>query len=114
MTDLERLRQKSKDYTNFPLVDAFIGHGAHVKEGSPAQNVERFKAPVLLFHGTLDQNVGVGESQLMEGKLRGAGKTVTYVEFKGLDHQLASPAARVRMLHDSDVFLRRAFGLPAD
>ena len=85
-----------------------------MKEGSPAQNVDRFKAPVLLFHGTLDQNVGVGESRLMESKLRGAGKQVTYVEFKGLDHQLQSPAARTQLLSQADAFLRKAFGLPAD
>ena len=114
VTDLERLRQEASDYTNFPVVDAFIGRGPHIREGSPAQNVERFKAPVLLFHGTLDQNVGVGESQLMESRLRGAGKQVTYVEFKGLSHQLQSPAARSRMLHDADVFLRKAFGMSAD
>jgi dipeptidyl aminopeptidase/acylaminoacyl peptidase len=114
VTDFDRLRQESADYTNFPQVDAFIGRGPHLHEGSPAQNAERFKAPVLLFHGTLDQNVGVGESRLMESRLRGAGKQVTYVEFKGLDHQLASPAARTQMLHDADAFLRKAFGLPAD
>ena len=85
-----------------------------MKEGSPTQNVDRFKAPVLLFHGTLDQNVGVGESRLMESKLRGAGKQVTYVEFKGLDHQLQSPAARTQLLSQADAFLRKAFGLPAD
>lgn len=114
VTDLERLRQEALNYTNFPQVDAFIGQGPHIREGSPAQNVGRFKAPVLLFHGTLDQNVGVGESQLMESRLRGAGKQVTYVEFKGLDHQLQSPAVRSRMLHDVDVFLRKSFGMPAE
>lgn len=114
VTDLERLRQESADYSNFPQVDAFIGSGPHIREGSPAQNVERFKAPVLLFHGNLDQNVGVGESRLMEGRLRGAGKQVTFIEFKGLDHQLQSPAARMQLLRDSDAFLRKAFGLPTD
>ena len=114
VTDLDRLRQESMDYVNFPQVDAFIGRGPHIRDGSPAQNAERFKAPVLLFHGTLDQNVGVGESRLMESKLRGAGKQVTFIEFKGLDHQLQSPAARTQLLRDSDAFLRKAFGLPAD
>ena len=114
VTDLDRLRQESMDYVNFPQVDAFIGRGPHIHDGSPAQNAERFKAPVLLFHGTLDQNVGVGESRLMESKLRGAGKQVTFIEFKGLDHQLQSPAARTQLLRDSDAFLRKAFGLPAD
>jgi dipeptidyl aminopeptidase/acylaminoacyl peptidase len=94
VTDLDRLRQESVGFTNFRLVDQFIGNGPHVKEGSPAQNVAAIKAPVLLFHGTLDQNVGVGESRLMDDRLRGAGKRVTYVEFPGLDHQLADAPAR--------------------
>ncbi|MFM5917792.1 MAG: alpha/beta hydrolase family protein [Novosphingobium sp.] len=114
VTDLEHLRQEATQYVNFPQVDAFIGKGAHVKEGSPAQNADRFKAPVLMFHGTMDQNVDVGSSRLMEGKLKGAGKQVTYVEFKGLDHQLRSPAARAQLLSEADAFLRKAFGLPSD
>ncbi len=114
VTDLEHIRQEAAQYTNYPQVDAFIGRGPHVKEGSPAQNAERFKAPVLLFHGTLDQNVDVGSSRLMDDKLRGAGKQVTLVEFKGLDHQLLSPTARTQLLRQADAFLRKAFGLPAD
>lgn len=114
VTDLEHLRQEAAQYTNYPQVDAFIGRGPHVKEGSPAQNAERFKAPVLLFHGTMDQNVDVGSSRLMDDKLRGAGKQVTFVEFKGLDHQLRSPTARTQLLSQADAFLRQAFGLPAD
>lgn len=111
VTDLERLRQESSGFTNFKLVDQFIGTGPHVMEGSPAQNVDKINAPVLLFHGTLDQNVGVGESRLMEERLRKAGKSVTYVEFNGLDHQLRDAGARTRLLSESDAFLRGAFGL---
>jgi dipeptidyl aminopeptidase/acylaminoacyl peptidase len=111
VTDLESLRLEFEPYSNYLLVDAFIGRGPHVKEGSPAQNAVRFKAPVLLFHGTMDQNVAVGESRLMEDRLRGAGKAVTYVEFPGLTHPLSSSKARQRMLGESDAFLRRAFGM---
>lgn len=114
VTDLERLRQDSADYSNFSLVNAFIGNGPHVREGSPAQNTERFKAPVMLFHGDFDMNVAVGQSRLMNDRLKGAGKTVTYVEFPGLAHSLLSPAARTRLLGESDAFLRKAFGLPAE
>lgn len=111
VTDLERLRQEAQPYSNFPQVDAFIGNGPHIREGSPAQNAGRIKAPVLLFHGTMDQNVGVGESRLMADKLRGAGKAVTYVEFPGLSHQLTNASARTRLLSESDQFLRKAFGM---
>jgi dipeptidyl aminopeptidase/acylaminoacyl peptidase len=111
VTDLERLRQESAGYTNFPQVDQYIGNGPHVREGSPAQNVDRIKAPVLLFHGTRDQNVGVAESRLMADRLRDAGKQVTYVEFDDLAHSLSNAAARTRLLNESDAFLRRSMGI---
>lgn len=111
VTDLETLRNEARDYANFPLVDRFIGTGPHVREGSPARNAGTIKAPVLLFHGDRDQNVGVGESRLMAGRLRDAGRPVDYVEFKGLDHQLDDSNARTEMLDTSDAFLRKALGL---
>ncbi len=108
VTDLETLRGEHRNFTNFELVDGFIGHGAHIRDGSPAQNVDRIAAPVLLFHGDLDQNVGIGESRLMASKLRGAGKPVTFVEYKGLTHQLDDSDVRTDMLGKSDAFLRTA------
>lgn len=114
VTDLERLRQDAVQFADYTLESKFIGTGPHIREGSPAQNVDGFKAPVLIFHGSYDQNVAVGQSRLMVDKLKGKGKSVTYVEFPELNHQLPSPAARKRLLTDSDQFLRRAFGLPAD
>ncbi|MCC2977482.1 S9 family peptidase [Sphingomonas sp. PL-96] len=106
VTDLDRLREESRQFTNFLLVDQFIGHGAHVREGSPAQNAARIQAPVLLFHGDLDRNVGVAESRLMADRLRDAGGKVDFVEFKGLDHYLDDSDARTRMLAQTDAFLR--------
>ena len=111
VTDLERLREESRDTTSFRLVDRFIGQGPHVREGSPAQNVSAIKAPVLLFHGDRDDNVGVDQSKLMADRLKDAGKPVEYVEFKGLDHQLDDAAARTRLLSTTDAFLRRNLGL---
>ncbi|EGI53846.1 hypothetical protein SUS17_3299 [Sphingomonas sp. S17] len=99
------------DFVDYRLVDAFIGHGEHVRSGSPAQNADRIKAPVLLFHGDLDQNVAVGESQLMESKLRTAGKQVRFVEYKGLTHQLDDSDVRTDMLGKSDAFLRATLGM---
>lgn len=113
VTDLETLRSEAYGFTNYNLVSAFIGSGPHVKEGSPAQNAQKIKAPVLMFHGDRDLNVGIGESRMMASKLRGAGKQVELVEFKGLDHQLDDDTARTRMLDKSDGFLRAALGLAA-
>jgi acetyl esterase/lipase len=105
VTDLDRLRDDARAYTSFALVDAFIGHGPHVRAGSPAQHAEKFAAPVMLFHGTLDQNVAVGQSRLMEKRLESAGKPVEYIEFDGLDHSLSDSKARADMLRQIDTFL---------
>lgn len=111
VTDLEMLRNESRDYTNHLLVEKMIGHGPYVDEGSPAQHADRFKAPVLMFHGDIDENVDVQESRVMEKRLKDAGKPVTYVEFHDLDHYLEDSQARTQMLSESDAFLRKTLGI---
>lgn len=111
VTDLDTLRHEHDSYMDFTLVDAFIGKGPHVRQGSPAQNAAKITAPVLMFHGDLDQNVGIGESRLMASRLRSAGKTAELVEFKGLTHQLDDTEARTTLLDRSDMFLREKMGI---
>jgi dipeptidyl aminopeptidase/acylaminoacyl peptidase len=111
VTDLDVFKSEFRDRGNFRIMENFVGIGPHIDEGSPARHADRFKAPVMIFHGDLDMNVGVGEGRLMNNRLKSAGKTVTYVEFKDLDHQLYDGAARTKMLADSDHFLRRTLGI---
>ncbi|MFW2851518.1 alpha/beta hydrolase family protein [Sphingomonas sp. TX0543] len=111
VTDLDSLREESRRFVNFVLVDRFIGNGPHIREGSPARNAAAIKAPVLMFHGDRDANVGIAESRLMATRLRDAGKKVELVEFKGLDHQLDDSSARAEMLDKADKFLRASLGL---
>jgi len=111
VTDLETLRTESEDFSNHAIIDAFIGHGAHVREGSPAQNAGRIAAPVLMFHGDRDQNVGIGESRMMASRLKGAGKKAELVEFHDLDHYLDDSEVRAGMLDKMDAFLRSAMGM---
>jgi len=111
VTDLDMLRGESRNFVDHDIEDRFIGHGPHVEEGSPARHAQSFKAPVLLFHGDRDRNVGVGESRTMNDRLKAAGKSVEYVEFPGLDHQLRDATARARLLAQSDAFLRKSLGL---
>lgn len=106
VTDLETLRTESLNFSNYKIVDAFIGHGPHVRQGSPAQNVDRITAPVLMFHGDRDQNVGIGESRMMASRLKSAGKQVELVEFHDLDHSLEDSGVRAGMLDKMDAFLR--------
>jgi dipeptidyl aminopeptidase/acylaminoacyl peptidase len=111
VTDLEMLRTEAKDFTNYELVDAFIGHGPHILQGSPARNAARIKAPILIFHGDHDRNVGISESRLMADKVKDAGGKVELIEFKGLDHQLDDDTARTTMLNKADTFLRKSLGM---
>ena len=105
VTDLATMKGDARRYTNFTLVSNFIGSGPHVAEGSPAQHADRFRAPVLLFHGTNDLNVDVGHARLMEGKLRSQGKSVKYIEYDNIAHSLANGSMRANMLYETDKFL---------
>lgn len=113
VVDLGMLKDESQRFTNHAVMTRYIGSGPHIREGSPLQNVEAIKAPVLLFHGDHDLNVSVDQSRAMEKRLRNAGKKVGYVEFKNLDHQLDDSTVRTQMLAKSDAFLSASLGLGA-
>ncbi|WP_375392614.1 alpha/beta fold hydrolase [uncultured Sphingomonas sp.] len=111
VTDLALLKTEARNYSNAPEVDAFVGAGPHLHEGSPAQNAGAIRAPVLLFHGNLDQNVAISQSRLMQSRLKAAGATSQLIEFKGLDHQLEDSQVRAAMLSKADAFLRASMGM---
>ncbi len=110
VTDLELVVEEARPYTNFQVVRRFIGDGPHVEEGSPANFADRFQAPVLLFHGTQDMNVGHFQSRRMESRLEDAGATVRYVEYEGFDHYLDHGQVRGNMLLAIDEFLTEHLG----
>lgn len=110
VTDLDLIKEESRGWTNFALVRDLVGSGPHVQQGSPARNAAAIKAPVLMFHGTLDRNVGIRASRLMKDRLQDAGKKAELVEYPKLDHYLEDSAARIDMLRRSDAFLRATLG----
>jgi dipeptidyl aminopeptidase/acylaminoacyl peptidase len=110
VTDLAMLKSESLGWTDNELIGDFIGSGPHIREGSPAQNADRIRVPVLLVHGTTDANVDYHQSTVMEARLKAAGGKVQLITFAGLDHQLEDSAARTRLLAESDAFLRAAMG----
>jgi dipeptidyl aminopeptidase/acylaminoacyl peptidase len=111
VTDLASLVEDSAGFTNYRVVKKFIGTGPHLREGSPAQNAARIKAPVLLFHGDVDLNVPIAQARKMQDSLKGAGAQSELVVYPGLDHQLDNTFARTDMLRRSDAFLRKALGI---
>ncbi len=110
VTDLEFLRTDARAYTNFRFRDQQLGRGPHIAAGSPRRHAANFRAPVALFHGTLDANVDVRHSQGMADALRDENMPVTYVEFEDLQHNLGDSKARVEMLSAIDEFLEAALG----
>ncbi|CAN5361608.1 S9 family peptidase [soil metagenome] len=110
VTDLERMASARRSWDNYLLVSDYVGTGKHIEEGSPARHAGQFKAPVLLFHGTLDRNVLVDQSRLMDSRLKDAGKRSSYVEYKGYDHYLDDSAVRAELLRKSDEFLKSSMG----
>lgn len=95
----------SLKYTSGAITRDFIGSGPHVREGSPAQNAGRIAAPVLMFHGTLDQNVEIEQARLMQRALTSAGKKAELVEYPGLAHGLSDSSTRTAMLGRISAFL---------
>jgi dipeptidyl aminopeptidase/acylaminoacyl peptidase len=109
VTDLEMLKDEFRGWTNHALTSKFIGQGAHVREGSPAENASLITAPVMLFHGTHDRNVDVKQSQRMASRLKAAGKRVDLVTYADLDHSLPDSRVRADLLRRSDQFLKASF-----
>ncbi|CAN1505581.1 DAP2 Dipeptidyl aminopeptidases/acylaminoacyl-peptidases [Sphingomonadaceae bacterium] len=111
VTDLGKLKDENLGYSNYRVVRDFIGSGPHISEGSPARNANKFKAPVVLFHGDLDLNVAVFQSRYMAEQLKAEGKPVELTIYPKLDHGLHDSAARADMLTKSAAFLSAALGL---
>jgi dipeptidyl aminopeptidase/acylaminoacyl peptidase len=111
VTDLQALKEEHRYWSDFYLVSDYVGDGSHVREGSPAQNAKRIKAPVLMFHGALDSNVAIEQSKRMAANLQSAGVQSELVTWDNLDHQLDDSAVRTEMLRKSEAFLRRTLGL---
>jgi dipeptidyl aminopeptidase/acylaminoacyl peptidase len=107
VTDFALMKTKAMQYTDAFLTADFIGSGPHVKEGSPAQNVASFKAPVIMFQGDNDLNVDIAQSKYMDKELKRAGKSSELIVYKDLEHSLRDGTVRADMLRKSDAFLRK-------
>jgi dipeptidyl aminopeptidase/acylaminoacyl peptidase len=106
VTDLPALKEERRHWDDYEFVSTYIGSGAHIHEGSPAEHADKIKVPVLLFHGGIDRNVSIEESKVMCARLKAAGGSCELVTWDELDHQLEDSAARALLLRKSDEFLR--------
>lgn len=107
VTDLSQLRREARQWATGRVERDFIGEGPHLREGSPAQNAATIRAPVLMFHGSYDQNVNIEQSRTMRRAMQGAGGRVELIEYENLAHNLGTREARTDMLRRIAAFLPR-------
>lgn len=107
VTDLAQLKEEEVASGGRLISARFLGTGAHIREGSPAQNAAAIKAPVLMFHGSFDQNVYIAQSRTMKRALESKGKRVELIEYPELAHSLEAGSARTDMLRRISAFLPR-------
>jgi dienelactone hydrolase len=111
VTDLAALVRERGFWGDYFQVADFVGGGAQMHDGSPINHADKFKQPVMLFHGTFDRNVSVEESKSMAAALKAAGAQCDLVIYDDHDHGLEDSEVRADMLRKSDAFLRHAFGM---
>lgn len=111
VTDLTALKDEWRRWSNYRLEAETIGDGPHLREGSPLQNADKIKVPVLLFHAAMDRNVSIEESKSMAERMKAVGGRCELVTWDDLDHYLDDSSARALMLGKSEAFLRQSFGM---
>lgn len=80
-------------YSGTPMYDTVVAaHGddeespEYWRDLSALTFIDRMTAPLLVVHGTADEQVPVGWSRFLKSQWTAAGKDVTLVELEGADH----------------------------
>jgi len=111
VSDLGRLLAFASNYTNYRISREQIGTEREVlRDNSPRRLVDGVRAPILMFHGTLDVQVPVNQSRLMSAALERAGKAHELVEYEDESHQMDHGGNRTDMLKRIEAFLARHLG----
>lgn len=117
LLDTER-RAEGRGSTTYAYWTRVIGDPnadqAELAAVSPARLADSIRAPMLLIHGTQDDIVLAGQSELMRDAMQRAGKDVRYLPLPGEGHSWHewSPENRRRLLTETEAFLNQHIGAP--
>jgi dipeptidyl aminopeptidase/acylaminoacyl peptidase len=73
---------------------------------SPVHRASEVGVPVLLMHGTMDDNVPYRQAEAFVKAMKKSGKPLEFLEFPGVGHDIEDTDDRVQMLGAVDVFLK--------
>lgn len=111
ITDFATLGRTDTNFRNVYTDNGRLGPAADFNASSPAQNAGKFQAPLLLFHGAENVASALAQSQLMNAKMKAAGKSSELIVYPTVGSALDDAAARADVPRRSDAFLRTAMGI---
>lgn len=79
----------------------------NTREISPLNRVKDVGIPVLLMHGTDDDNVPIRQGTEFVKAMKKAGKSIEYIEFEDVGHGIENSADRIRFLTAVEAFLAK-------
>lgn len=104
--------QSSADYLYWRVSIGEIGKDeAGLIAVSPARMAAQIKAPILLIHGTSDNNVEPKQSEIMAKALRAANKPHDILLIENGDHGLSELSDRAQAFKRLDAFLQTHLGV---
>lgn len=87
-------------YSGIATADAFPWNRKDIYVGhSPLYMADRIKSPLLLLHGSIDNNVPPGESYQMFTALKLLGKNVVLITFKDQQHFILEYKKRIQWMN---------------
>jgi dipeptidyl aminopeptidase/acylaminoacyl peptidase len=108
-SDLVMMLNHDKGYifseVNVPTVGSTSQDRARLKDNSPLQNIEKFRAPVLLAHGEDDERVHVAHSEKLAKALDKAGKPVEMILLEDEAHSFRDEGNRIGFFRALGEFL---------
>jgi len=77
---------------------------------SPAENLDKIKAAIMLVHGEDDMTVPIDQTEAMAKALKKAGKDDDIIILKNDDHNLSLAQSRAKLLRASEAFFKKHIG----
>ncbi|VAV89183.1 prolyl oligopeptidase family protein, partial [hydrothermal vent metagenome] len=106
--DMRLFQRDASRFTSETVTMKYIKNQNHsLDDISPASNIKKIKAPVLLMHGTLDSRVPYKQGPIFYKKMKSAGKDIKFVKLEDETHFLELEKNKLIFLKEVDKFLKK-------